>query len=133
MRTQFWQGTITRSLTAALILLTAAVTATSAVAKDSNTSLERLSCPDAMKVDLRPNPGRDRNRVREIAPSAGALTSPELYSDARFAEVAYDLYTAFDAGQDPRVAFTQPDLRLVALIYGDPGPKTELRPRPKDS
>jgi Lipase (class 3) len=129
MKAQFWLGAAARPLIATLALLISAITAPAAVAEDSSRTLEWLSCPDAMTIGLRPNPDRDPSRVREIAPTAGAVPSAELYSHARFAGVAYDLYAAFDAGQDPRTAFSQPDLQLVALIYGDPGPNTERRAR----
>jgi Lipase (class 3) len=89
-----------------------------------------LTCPNALTLDLRPDPERDPARVREIAPRAGANTSAELYNHARYARLAYEVYEAFDAGQDPRGAFTSSTLQLVTLIYGDPGPNTERGPRP---
>lgn len=89
-----------------------------------------LSCPDAATLSLRPDPDRDPVRIRTIAPGAGAVTSTEIYAHARFADLGYRLYAAFDAGQDPRTAFTEPGLTLVSLIYGTPGPNTERGPRP---
>lgn len=89
-----------------------------------------LTCPNSLTLDLRPDRERDPARVREIAPKAGATTSAELFSHARYARIGYELYEAFDAGQDPRAAFTSPDLQLVTLIYGDPGLNTERGPRP---
>jgi Lipase (class 3) len=130
MRIELWVGAIARLLITTL--LSVAVTPGVAIAEDRAPS-EWLTCPDAMSINLRPDPDRDPQRIREIAPSAGATPSAELYSHARFADVAYDLYTAFAAGQDPRAAFAHPDLHLVALIYGDPGPNTERRPRPNNS
>jgi Lipase (class 3) len=133
MKPKSWIGAFSRPLSATLFVLTVAIMTPSAVAQAGDSSTGWLSCPDAASVDLRRNPDREPNRVREIAPSAGAKTSDELYGHARFAGLAYDLYAAFEGGQDPRTAFSHPDLQLVALIFGDPGPNTERRPRPKSS
>jgi hypothetical protein len=91
-----------------------------------------LTCPNSLTVDPRPDRERDPARVRQIAPKAGANTSAELFSHARYARLGYELYEAFDAGQDPRAAFTSPELQLVTLIYGDPGLNTERGPRPPE-
>ena len=88
-----------------------------------------LTCPDAATIDLRPDPDRDPARIREIRPTAGAMSSIEVYSHARLASLAYDLYAVFDAGADPRTAFNEPGLTLTSLIYGVPGKNTERGPR----
>lgn len=92
-----------------------------------------LSCPDELTLDLRPNPERRAGRVREIAPRAGAVQSPDLYAQGRLASTAYAMYGAFAAGEDPRLAFAEPNLRLVAVIMGDPGPEGEGAARRKDT
>lgn len=92
-----------------------------------------LSCPDSLELDLRPNPERRPGRVQEIAPHAGAVQSPDLYAQGRLASTAYGMYSAFAAGKDPRLAFVEPDLRLLAMIMGDPGPEGEGPPRRKDT
>ena len=125
MKTQFWRDAVSRLLAVTLIGLSLAAAPPLAIAEESNSPPEWLSCPDATSIDRRPD--RDPARVRDIAPSAGRASSRELYGHARFAGVAYDLYAAFDAGQDPRVAFAHPDLQLVGLIYGVPGLNTERR------
>jgi hypothetical protein len=110
-----------------------AATTSSAAAKKPDNNRDLLACPDAVTIDLRPNPERQPGRVRELAPSAGAQASAELYAHARLAGVAYDMYDAFTAGKDPRSAFNPPGLQLVALLYGDPGPNTERGPKRKDT
>lgn len=88
-----------------------------------------LTCPNELALDIRPSPDRDPARIRQIAPSAGAATSAEIFSHARYADVAYTLYAAFDAGLDPWTAFSSPTLTLQSLIYGTPGPNTERASR----
>jgi len=93
-----------------------------------------LNCPDAVEVDPRRDPSGDGLRIRQIAPGAGAHTSAELAGEARFARTAYEMYDAFADGKDPRGAFALTDQRLVAVVYGDPGPDTERRaPKRKDT
>lgn len=92
-----------------------------------------LTCPDEIALDVRPEANRERERIREIAPTAGAVISPELFSHARFASAAYALYAAFDAGEDPRQAFAAPGLTLAAVIYGDPGRETDRRVQSRDT
>lgn len=88
-----------------------------------------LTCPNTATLDLRPDPDREPGRIREVRPSAGAMSSGEIYTHARFANLAYDLYAVFDAGKDPRAAFNEPSLSLSSLIYGAPGRDTERGPR----
>ena len=113
----------------AMVMAFAGATVTPVAAARAETP-EWLTCPNSLTLDLRPDRGREPARVREIAPTAGAKISAELYFHARYARIAYELYEAFDAGQDPRNAFKSSDLQLATLIYGDPGPNTERGPRP---
>ena len=116
---------------AVIALVCAVVRQPSALAQ--NTTPTWLSCPNELAIEPLLDRERDPHRIRDFAPSAGARPSAELYSHARFATLAYDLYGAFDAGRDPRAAFVQPGLQLVSLIYGDPGPNTERRPPGKST
>ncbi len=85
-----------------------------------------FTCPDEATLDPRPDPSREIPKVKEARPSAGAATpSPDLYTHARFADLAYDLYGEFVDGTDPAAVFAHPDLKLVGLIYGEPGRDTE--------
>ena len=113
----------------AMVIAFTGVTVTPVAAAGVETP-EWLTCPNALTLDLRPNRERDPARVREVAPTAGANISAELYHHTRYARITYELYEAFDAGQDPREAFASSNLQLVTLIYGDPGPNTERGPRP---
>lgn len=117
-------------LAMAIAFASVTVTPVASARAETPETPESLTCPNALTLDLRPDRERDPKRVREIAPTAGAKMSAELYSHARYARLGYELYEAFDAGQDPRRAFTSPNLQLVSLIYGDPGPNTERGPRP---
>lgn len=95
-----------------------------------STTADMLTCPSAATIDVRPSPERDPGMVRAIAPKAGAATSPEIYTHARHASLAYALYAVFDAGGDVRATFPDNGLTPVAFLYGEPGPNGERGPRP---
>ena len=133
MSSVFWRFQTLRTGLAVLMVVVATLAAPSAIAQNADKLVSALSCPDSLTLDLRRNPDRQPNAIREIAPSAGARTSDEIYHHAQLAGFAYDLYAAYAAGQDPRKSFDHPELKLVALIYGDPGPSTELASRSKDT
>jgi hypothetical protein len=81
---------------------------------------EWLACPDASSFDPRTDIQPRTLRLRALAPSAGAVTSADLAAQARLAALAYDMYRAYQQGEDPATALPQ-DLRMVGLVFGDPG------------
>jgi hypothetical protein len=115
---------------AALLVVWAVVSTAPARAQAQGGTAAMLTCPNTATPDFRPSPERDPARVRAIAPKAGGRASAELFSHARFAGLAYELYGVFDKGGDVRAAFPNNGLTPVAFLYGEPGPNGERGPRP---
>ena len=85
-----------------------------------------LNCPNTAEVDLRTARDRGADAVRAITPLAGSNTSAEFSAHAGLSMLSYEMYDAFDRGDDPLALFPD-DLSAIALIYGDPGRDTERR------
>ncbi len=87
-----------------------------------------FTCPDRSEFDPRDRPAASALIPAVIKPSAGAATSDDLAAHARLAAMAYAMFDADVAGQNPTVQLT-PGLKLVGLIYGDPGRRRIIRLR----
>lgn len=87
---------------------------------------EWFTCPDSTAFDPRADRAPGALAARLHRPSAGAATSADLAAHARLSAMSYAMYDAFVAGGDP-AATIAPRLRLIALIYGDPGPAERFR------
>lgn len=92
----------------------------------AETPPDLFSCPDSAKVDPRRHLNSDALRLLRDPPRTAGETSADLARQAWLASVSYALYDAYGRGEDPAAALPTA-LRLVALIYGDPGRNTERR------
>lgn len=86
-----------------------------------------MNCPASLDFDLHRDPNAEANDVRSLAPKAGGATSAEFAEQAKFSRLAYAMYDAFEAGKDPQTAFDAPGMKLVGMIYGNPGRDNEHR------
>jgi len=84
------------------------------------------TCPDSSAFELWRDAEADALNAREHRPSAGAETSADLATHARWSAMSYAMYEAYASGGDPLGALDK-RLRPVALIYGDPGRDPRLR------
>lgn len=89
---------------------------------------ERFKCPDSITFEIGNGRLLEALTPRKQRPSAGGATSADLAAHARFSQMSYDMYDAFNAGADPASKLA-PDVKLVALVYGEPG-LDDLRLRP---
>lgn len=113
---------------AALLVLAATISPAQALAQTSTStqrSQQEFSCANTEDLDVRATLERRPARAREVAPRAGNVQSADLYTHGRLTATAYAMFDAFADGEDPRIAFNQPSLRLAALVLGDPGPDDE--------
>ena len=121
---------IKNALAAAALAAAATLITTSA----SASTPDWLNCPNTAEVDMRTAQDRGVDAVQQIAPSAGANTSAELTGHAHLSMLSYEMYDAFDRGENP-LALVPDNLSVIALIYGDPGRDTERRRdrKPRDT
>lgn len=85
-----------------------------------------LNCPDVVEIDVRTAKDRGVNSVRQIAPKAGGGVSADLSGFTHYSMLSYEMYDAFDLGEDPSLLMPA-SLEPIALLYADPGRDTERR------
>ncbi len=84
-----------------------------------------MTCPDEVGLPVRDGSDEDTTSLQSVRPSAQGAEDPALFDTVQFLLKVYQMYDAFDEGEDPESAFPSDRLTLKALIMGNPGRATE--------